>query len=827
MGAPQEDNDVRQTLKIVTYIFAGLSMMLNIRLCYSAAPYALLRFKLPENLFSIFVRKMASALELWCLPSMFLGNFIDLLDKHVFGGGHPQRQYSDASKYDVDGEGLRLKATELKIAATTLKEKANNESVGGDLGNKAQNLASEAEKLATSSSGEASGNATSVIDKYKELDDIYNGLGTNKPNQDKVSNEFGTVKHIYDRMLNVTKATKLKTAASSMLNDATTLHGHSTSLTGAAEGDSATDDAALKQKAGTLSNKAQSLNTNATQLADAVTRGKPGYNEAQNLANAVGVGESKSGTLRHALGQLASSTGNAKAVKDQYQIVKNKFQQVQTKNTEGAYKSAGQQDAYGRVVEAWDAFNKVYDANLKQLSSNLSKAVGASTDVDGLRKALSDLNGADVTNLQDLIPKAKAVIEKYNEVDKAYQAVKALADTYKNISATQSQYSQVESEFGKLQQKFNDAKCKVITPIHDKPWIRWSSIFWNWCNFATFVILFFVFISGGDVGHVTIFYWVIAASGFVFGIYMVFVYGMEWWFLNWYMVGENSFPVVTSFMHYVSILIFGNRRKWNTDYIAVIIDMVISMCIAFIAAVLWTYCYYEPPPFEYEAPSSINPAIVSPVIMVLVGMAIVYGIYPAIAPGMIVPFYLIDKIEMVLLIMTCFPPVIVALVCREHYTKSPKALWTSNSVPWPPPVDNRFWHTFIFIPPLQICLTAVFLYSLHYRDSSIARSIINQPKMSTFLSIIFYMCHEIQLALGFPGMVGNKGGDVVMLPVQFAGALLMVFLAFYSEGYITEYKRYDTQHWPTEGMTKWNAFCYWCKRASKITNHNLRSLFTT
>ncbi|XP_953624.1 Tpr-related protein family member, putative [Theileria annulata] len=53
--------------------------------------------------------------------------------------------------------------------------------------------------------------------------------------------------------------------------------------------------------------------------------------------------------------------------------------------------------------------------------------------------------------------------------------------------------------------------------------------------------------------------------------------------------------------------------------------------------------------------------------MVLVGMGLVYMIYPAIAPGMIVPFYLVDKIDMILLIATDVPPVIVALLKKYNY----------------------------------------------------------------------------------------------------------------------------------------------------------------
>uniref|UniRef100_A0A3B0NB20 Tpr-related protein family member, putative n=1 Tax=Theileria annulata TaxID=5874 RepID=A0A3B0NB20_THEAN len=252
--------------------------------------------------------------------------------------------------------------------------------------------------------------------------------------------------------------------------------------------------------------------------------------------------------------------------------------------------------------------------------------------------------------------------------------------------------------------------------IKGKDWKAWSyhyqSIFWSWCNFLTFVILWISFIIGGDQGNVTTFYWVIAASGFVFGINMVMVYAMEFQYLAWYMIGENSFPMVTSLMHYVGTLFFGNRRKWNSDYIIVTIDIIISLGISLVAAILWTYAYYEGKDDGYP-PSDANQRVcktltvsgtsdltytlqqdyfadnhatkpgacghkksvgyyahfIPPSLMVLIGMGLVYCIYPGIAPGMIVPFYLIDKIEMVLLIATAFPPVIIGIM--KNYDINP------------------------------------------------------------------------------------------------------------------------------------------------------------
>ncbi|XP_953969.1 Tpr-related protein family member, putative [Theileria annulata] len=635
--------------------------------------------------------------------------------------------------------------------------------------------------------------------------------------------------------------------------------------------------------------------------------------------------------------------------------------------------------------------------------------------------------------------------------------------------------------------------------VDKKKIITWPSIACMWIDFLTYVILLIVYLMGGEQGHLTAHYWIIAFSGFNFGIEMVLVYAQDDdGTITWYMVGENSFPLFTSLVHYFTTLMFGNRRKWNSDYIVVFVDIIAAIMISFTAALLWTIKFYGadsqkctrltldaktsgnelsycsgytscsnydnaagghkhkpglPTHTHHGANSGCEYDInrwhnFSPVLMVLVGMGLVYMIYPAIAPGMIVPFYLVDKIDMILLIATAVPPVIVAILKSKYYgpfvflgnwggshnafgtvlspavskatlnlryenshtltlknsggnavqeakvnvrnqkdtitqiktqsqaikinltlklaevtltqtlpggtrnkLKATGTITTTKEVtkgslhtdhtlnftsidlnqrlPAGPAgtviighgtIDHKelnlissaagagedgkptkltlklspgttsdanineqltlnntdkntltltggitgtlkytsdnsgtltasinsvtynlndfhytsatdhsgthpnycciggnlatwqddssgmpAWHLCDVFVILMIILAIIFVYSLHYRDSAISRSIINQPKMSTALSIIFYMCHEISLAVGFPGIASD---DNIILPIQLVGAFLMVLLAPYSEGYLIEYKRHDPADWPTEGMTKWNAFCY-------------------
>ncbi|XP_955261.1 uncharacterized protein TA17570 [Theileria annulata] len=79
---------------------------------------------------------------------------------------------------------------------------------------------------------------------------------------------------------------------------------------------------------------------------------------------------------------------------------------------------------------------------------------------------------------------------------------------------------------------------------------------------------------------------------------------------------------------------------------------------------------------------------------------------------------------------------------------------------------NEPWHYPVVLGPFQICLAVALVYSLHYRDSDISRSIVNQPKMSTALSIIFYMCSEILLA-------GSKVLPVPLLLLEYVSSPLI------------------------------------------------------
>ncbi|XP_951894.1 Tpr-related protein family member, putative [Theileria annulata] len=272
-------------------------------------------------------------------------------------------------------------------------------------------------------------------------------------------------------MLNVTKANQLNAQASGMLIDAGTLYTQANLLAGKAKGQTALDDEALKQKAGETPNDglrglAKTLYDSAKALQDAVSAGAGDGDEkaAENLATAVGQTESTG--IRNALKLLAEEqttsqlSKKAQDVRDAYEKgtngVKPKFEAVKGKKE--TYKSAGKESEYQAVVEAWEAFNALYDADLKKLAKELN---GAANTLSGSPTVTTAQNFKEEYDAFKLKGKSTITITGVGNSDK------------KNITITN--LPNINDTFKPRQIKF----WVIIFP----------SIVSQWLNLITYVIL--------------------------------------------------------------------------------------------------------------------------------------------------------------------------------------------------------------------------------------------------------------------------------------------------------------------------------------------------
>ncbi|EAN31942.1 Tpr family protein [Theileria parva strain Muguga] len=470
------------------------------------------------------------------------------------------------------------------------------------------------------------------------------------------------------------------------------------------------------------------------------------------------------------------------------------------------------------VLETLNNLWKTFDEKFKdaeklgqKTADNLAIAIGDGGNNNNLQVILKTL--VQPNSNDKVVESANAFINKYNSVHDLIDQLKKLSYAYKAGNTTKGTYSQVIKFVDQVEDKYSDA-----VSVYKRLLITWPSIIGQWLNFIIFVILLIVYVTGGEKGNVTRYYVVISISGFICGINLVLVYAVDYRYLVWYILGENSFPIVTLLINYVTTAMFGHHKDHDSHYSFFFMEISIAIIISLLAATVWTLAF-----LDYKTPihSDTTPTLhlISPVLMVIVGMGLVYAIYPNIVPGLIGSEYLIDRIAMIIML---FAPVPIAIIATLKHLKigdywHPMSKWTGNG--W-------FWHIFDIFIPLKIFLAVIFIYSLHHRDSRIARSIINKPKMTTTLTTIFYMCHSILLAVGFTGIIGNGGANYFLLPTQFSGALLSVFLEFYSIGYVDVYKRHDPLRWPTDGMSSLKAFGYWTKMACNSSKNHLRDLFT-
>ncbi|XP_952750.1 Tpr-related protein family member, putative [Theileria annulata] len=349
----------------------------------------------------------------------------------------------------------------------------------------------------------------------------------------------------------------------------------------------------------------------------------------------------------------------------------------------------------------------------------------------------------------------------------------------------------------------------------------------NWMFFLINVVLFFVFVTGGEEGHLTDFYWTLALSAFIYGMIFTFSIKLAGNCLVYFMSTLHVSGIFVSVYHYIFLKLFGNRRKFNTDFLIIMWQIILSIIITAVTASVWTYVYVKSDNNnnkcgENGSKGNNNSSVayaISPMIMCVFAQVVVYIFYPAIAPGLLVDFRHVNKIDQALLIIAPIPAITFALLDATEQTQySPKCEWK----------DKEWWHgTLIFIPVMIIC-GYLFIKALHYPHSGVSLAIINNPRMVGFLTILFYMSHMILLAVGYPGVEKNSGQYKDYLPTinGFMVTLSMAILIFFGEGYVNEFKKYDRSYWPTQGLSAKRAFGFWFDKAIQNGFKNFLLIFT-
>ncbi|XP_951935.1 Tpr-related protein family member, putative [Theileria annulata] len=560
----------------------------------------------------------------------------------------------------------------------------------------------------------------------------------------------------------------------------------------------------LKAKAGapTDANKLRKL-AEALYEAAAALRGVAGNVDggaAQALANAVGAGES-GGSFREKLKELhealpgADLTDKAKAVKDHYKIVKEKFEAVVKQNTANEYTSY--EALYQEVVQAWTAFDKVYNADLQQLAKDLKNQVGTkegsnigdqkmwyhahqlhgkadtlSRQVSGrpdLTGPLEDLKNAIGTNeeafgtlqqslnelkgsaaVQDLKSKSIDVINAYTNVKYAFVEVKNLESKYidalKADGSNQQLYTNVGDEFNNLKTKY-DGAISGKDPYFWKKWIiKYQSIVCQWLNFLTYVLLWIVYDSGtgtdpgpkGCEGQATastetpqtinsVKLALTPASSEITHTITINPGGTDGeltYKSDPITLGSGNGTLTINLpggeIKLKDLTINSNTLTINNTGSKVSVtkgDEKINLQSANLTS------SGNQLTITKQDTNGQDEATITSSDGTSVALDYKNGTGSITIDGNAISD--LRKYE------PKYSP--------QYYDTSVYAFkkWTDYDA-------GKFYLFLSILIVIKITLAAIFICSLHYRDSSISLAIVNQPKMSTFLSILFYMCHESQ-----------------------------------------------------------------------------------
>ncbi|XP_952241.1 Tpr-related protein family member, putative [Theileria annulata] len=326
------------------------------------------------------------------------------------------------------------------------------------------------------------------------------------------------------------------------------------------------------------------------------------------------------------------------------------------------------------------------------------------------------------------------------------------------------------------------------------------SIAINWSSFIVNIVLLVSYVTGGENGHLTFFYWTLAASATIYGFNLQFIYKLGGKCMPYFMVAIPISSVSTSLIHYIVLGIF--------------VEITISIIFTCLTASMWSVVYAGENGTESQGSGNgFQSHVISPILMTSVALSLIYVYYPGIAPGLLVDFIYVHKIDIVLMLVVPIPSMVIAVL--SHYKMGPDNNWQGKT----------YWHGFlVFIVSMIVC-SILFTISLHYPQSSVSRSIVNRPFMTGFLTILFYISHEIMLAVGFPSITENWDSTAATGNGLLSGTGVIIFVLL-GEGYITEYKRHDPSKWPTDGMTTRTAFSYWMSRSFANALENVKRIFT-
>ncbi|AFZ80913.1 hypothetical protein BEWA_003210 [Theileria equi strain WA] len=344
------------------------------------------------------------------------------------------------------------------------------------------------------------------------------------------------------------------------------------------------------------------------------------------------------------------------------------------------------------------------------------------------------------------------------------------------------------------------------------------AIFTNIALYCSFILLLIAFISGGELGNLTFYYWTIVFVSFIYGLNVAAVMTMGSKNAAFFNMGIPLSGIQVCIYYYVFTKLAKKHNWSDVSYWIIFWQLIIAIVISAVSAIVWVFAYTEP---DKPTGNGGGPGAISPILMGVVGMGGIYAFYPAIAPYKLTDVSTGYKIDLVVLFMSAVPGILIAILCACNGGPPGKGVGPNQD--WS---SAQWWHAAWILAFPHILAMVLCFVTLHYPDGRVASSIKSSGLKVGVITVTLKFCEEGLKAVSYAG-AGAHGGNISSFNA-FTSQGLMILLAFTGDGYLKTYSKYehDRDKWPTKDFGTLSSICYWAGNGAYVACKSVKSSFT-
>ncbi|EKX72193.1 conserved hypothetical protein [Theileria equi strain WA] len=354
-----------------------------------------------------------------------------------------------------------------------------------------------------------------------------------------------------------------------------------------------------------------------------------------------------------------------------------------------------------------------------------------------------------------------------------------------------------------------------------------------------FVFLFLIYCTGGEQGHLTLYYWGLGAASFLLGAAFTTIVDIVTENVVFLLLSLPLTGVFVSIFHLTFIFFWELFGLSNINYWLVVCQLIIAICITSIHALLYTITYWsEDAQGEGSGTGSSSSSSSSnttgaqgqdgatqedgfmtalgkawsPILLISLGYGIHNAFYPGIAPYKLTDVKTAYNIDLVVLFTSALAP--LSILILKDKKMGPDVQWIKG---------NSIWHaSWIFFLIEMTCAT-IFICGLHSPGAAISRAVKSSPAILGLMTVTYDLCAQLTRSIGTNGAdmqsYEKRSNSAMNTLNSFSYGFTQVIFASMGDGYLKTYSKYehDRSKWPTQHFGILRSFWFWYWTATKVS----------